>query len=1229
MTAPASSLKPKAGSASETTRRAPAVAPGAAPPAAIPRYLRPSLKLGGLNDPEEHEAEHAASVIAGGGHYRVRDPGGSDHLRAAHDAHGAAAAGQAPIRAAVAPAVLDDGASGRVRRAAAPPDSGGASHLRAAPDPHAGEPLRKTSSEASGHAPIRAAVAPPVLDDGASGRVRRTAMPLDAGGTSHLRATHDPHGAEPLRRAPGEHGPVRAAAGPANAGASQEAAKQIERARSAAAKPLPPAVKARLERGFGERMDNVGLHTGPSARAAARAIGARAYTEGERITLGPGESEHDLHLMAHEATHVVQNRRAAGIARALPADPAARPAPLSENRTTGVRKSEIQKSEIQKSEICKAEAAPGQPIRRFPGLDTVLDKFADWANVIPGFRLFTIILGLNPINMSHVDRSGANILRAAVELIPGGGLIVKALETYGIFEKGGAWLEQQVASLGMAGAAIRDALMQFLDSLGLGDVLHPGDVWDRAKRIFTEPIDRIIAFFKSVALGFIELIKDAVLKPLAALAAKTPAWDLLTAILGSNPVTGEAVTPTPEVIVGGLMKLAGQEEIWARIQQTHALQRIWAWFKGAMSTLIGYVKQVPGLFIAAIKSFKIEDLLDLPGALGRVVGMFASFVGSFISWGLDAAWKLLEIVFDVVSPGAFGYIKKTGAALKSILKNPLPFVGNLVKAAKLGLSNFADNIGTHLKNGLIEWLTGALTGVYIPQALTLPEIGKFALSILGLTWMQIRAKIVKALGPTGEKIMSGLEKTASFVIALVSGGPAAAWEMIKEQLSGLKDTVIDSIKDFVTSTIVKVALPKLIAMFIPGAGFISAIISIYGTIKSFMEQLGKIVAAVTAFIDSIVAIAEGQIGGAAKKVEGALAGVVSVAIGLLAGFLGLGGISAKVTAVIKKVQATVDKALDTAINWLIGKAKALFGKLFGKGDKKDERTEEEKQADLNKAIDEATSLQKTPNITEEALRKGLLPIKNKYKMVSLDLVVDSKDKTKETVHIFGEINPKKPSDRSEIATGGWPEGVEKDKNLWVPEQGSHLATITSLLPDSITYTNVEGGKGSVTTRRDRFMELWNGKQITLGGPESSEQRRKRLIEAHGPVIGAAIDNAIAKRNDLAGNAGIFNPMQAHHIIPVGLLTRSIRLQMLVVSGWDYNAAINAAALAAGFHGSHPSYSAYVLQQISVWDATHADAPIADFETWVKETLIPKVLIPQIEMAKASGKTLNDYFATLI
>src|SRR5206468_210728 len=152
---------------------------------------------------------------------------------------------------------------------------------------------------------------------------------------------------------------------------------------------------------------------------------------------------------------------------------------------------------------------------------------------------------------------------------------------------------------------------------------------------------------------------------------------------------------------------------------------------------------------------------------------------------------------------------------------------------------------------------------------------------------------------------------------------------IKDELSKLKDMVIGGITDFVIDMVVQKAVPKLIAMFIPGAGFISAIISIYDTIMVFVNKIKKIIQVVTAFIDSIVAIASGAIGAAASRVESILAGLLSLAISFLAGFVGLGKVSDKVMGVITKVRAAVDKAIDTAINFIVTKAKALFAKLFG------------------------------------------------------------------------------------------------------------------------------------------------------------------------------------------------------------------------------------------------------------------------------------------------------------
>src|SRR5262249_44772245 len=154
------------------------------------------------------------------------------------------------------------------------------------------------------------------------------------------------------------------------------------------------------------------------------------------------------------------------------------------------------------------------------------------------------------------------------------------------------------------------------------------------------------------------------------------------------------------------------------------------------------------------------------------------------------------------------------AALKGILQNPLPFMGNLIKAAKKGFQGFADNILEHLKNGLIDWLTGSLPGVYIPKAFELGEIVKFAFSILGLSWANVRQNLVKVVG---EPAVKAMEVGFDIVVTLVRDGPAAAWDKIKDQLTNLKDMVIDGIIDFVVTSIVQKAVPKLIALFIPGA----------------------------------------------------------------------------------------------------------------------------------------------------------------------------------------------------------------------------------------------------------------------------------------------------------------------------------------------------------------------------------------------------------------------------
>jgi hypothetical protein len=174
-----------------------------------------------------------------------------------------------------------------------------------------------------------------------------------------------------------------------------------------------------------------------------------------------------------------------------------------------------------------------------------------------------------------------------------------------------------------------------------------------------------------------------------------------------------------------------------------------------------------------------------------------------------------------------------------------------------------------------------------------------------------------------------------------------------------------------------------------------------------------------AFLDSMMAIANGVIGAAASKVESTLAGLLVLAISFLAGFLGLNKIADKVMDIINtKVRAPVDKAIDFVINWIVTTAKSLFKALFGKKDAKpDERTDAQKQADLRTAMSAAQSLLKQPGISPKQVKKGLKSIKEQYRLTTLDLVTDRSVEKKETDHLHGEINPVMDGDPVDFTVG--------------------------------------------------------------------------------------------------------------------------------------------------------------------------------------------------------------------
>ena len=77
--------------------------------------------------------------------------------------------------------------------------------------------------------------------------------------------------------------------------------------------PLEGATRSEMESRLGHDFTDVRIHTGPKADESARAINAQAYTVGNDVVFQTGkfspETPGGMHTLAHELTHVAQQRR--------------------------------------------------------------------------------------------------------------------------------------------------------------------------------------------------------------------------------------------------------------------------------------------------------------------------------------------------------------------------------------------------------------------------------------------------------------------------------------------------------------------------------------------------------------------------------------------------------------------------------------------------------------------------------------------------------------------------------------------------------------------------------------------------------------------------------------------------------------------------------------------------------------------------------------------------------
>ena len=321
---------------------------------------------------------------------------------------------------------------------------------------------------------------------------------------------------------------------------------------------------------------------------------------------------------------------------------------------------------------------------------------------------------------------------------------------------------------------------------------------------------------------------------------------------------------------------------------------------------------------AAIKAIdeKIEKMKEaMAGALAKLGKLLLWAAKKFFTWALGKFGFALSDIESIINKGA--------AVLKAIFTGPIKFVKNLMSAAITGFKNFGKNFLKHLKDAIFEWLTGSLEGLTLPQTWDLKGIIGIALQMIGISYANLRRHMVSVMT---EPVVAGLEKTLDIVKTLMTEGPMAAWEQLKQIAGDMRDAFVQAVKDYVKQRIIEEAIKTLVSLFIPGAGIIKAIIGIYDTIVFFIKKAKDIIKMIGNFLSSISDIAAGNIGAAAEAMEQGLARGLSLVINFLAALLRLTGVTARIRDAIQKIRAKVDDVLLKVAKWIAGKAKPLINR---------------------------------------------------------------------------------------------------------------------------------------------------------------------------------------------------------------------------------------------------------------------------------------------------------------
>lgn len=566
--------------------------------------------------------------------------------------------------------------------------------------------------------------------------------------------------------------------------------------------------------------------------------------------------------------------------------------------------------------------------------DFLLSKIVEFIKTqTNAYPLLTLILGEDPITKQPVDRNGANILNAILELggEEGRQQRTKMTET-GTFDKVAAYIDEGIEVFGDLYDTIVNGFSTIWDIITIDALMEPIETFRRIYNVFAAPVARVLNFMLRVGAEILKLVKEAMMQSLSDWARTVRGYPLLTVIIGKDPFTNEKVPFTMENVIKGFFSLMdGGIEQYNQLKESGAIDRTVAKVTAAVRRLNMTVASIVQLFIDLWNSFSIRDLLNPIAAFRRILDRFGApilrlinFVIEIVKIVIEAILIVMNFPFDIIN----NIIAKAMAAFERIKRDPVAFLKNLLRAIKQGFVQFFGKILTHLLGGLADWFFFQLKdlGIQKPADLSLASILKLVMEILGISlqrimekvWKKLEEKIGREKVEKIKKVIDKLEGIWKFIKDVMERGPVAIWEFIQEKISTLWSTILDAAKNFIMERIINAVVTKLLSMLDPTGimAVVNSVLAIYRAIQSFIAYIRQMLEIVNSFVEGVAEIANGNIKVAADFVERSMVRAIPIVIGFLANQVGLGKVADKLKEVIETIREKIDKAID----WLVDKA---------------------------------------------------------------------------------------------------------------------------------------------------------------------------------------------------------------------------------------------------------------------------------------------------------------------